>query len=209
MVSIQGLENHERIAEIMRKMEVDTTIRAYNPKGEYHFADNSISATQSLVRWISSMPISVYLAASLEESLDTKQEKDDLVYKSFFPKILQPQILKYSRRLSGPATFKIIFENLSDKKNVDAKYFSNIIQSLSLPSSVEVQVRGKNEEPLSFLPDYYLGFLNKRLLKNEWAAESFKLMADKVGLLLFLEGNDIVRYERGETVFNYLTNINS
>ncbi|OHB25205.1 MAG: hypothetical protein A2542_02270 [Parcubacteria group bacterium RIFOXYD2_FULL_52_8] len=212
VVAVQGDKNLEILRDQIRQMAIDPMLNAYNKSGIFHYSDNGISGRQALATWISRMPISAYIALSTTNVPDLKGERDNIVYRSFLPQILKLLRMKYTKR-AGDISFAIKFENLSNKSNSDLVFFKEIVGKIPSCRDTEVNVVTKDKEPLTFLPDYFLGFIRDHLTKQyskegahaTWPTDSLKLLSGKIGLILQCDETRIKHYGRGKQVTDFLT----
>ena len=185
---VHGEENISLLNDQMRQIAIDPTIKAYRAQTDtFHYNEDSIGARQSLSSWIYKMPISAYLAIGKKDASSTKQEKDIFVYQTLLPELLKPLRMKFSKRYGSDIEYLVKFENLTDKSNLDGSFFTKILETIPLCRDMETQVVTKGEEPLIFLPDYFLGFVNHCIQGQQWSADSLKLIGNKVGLILMTE----------------------
>lgn len=206
IVCIQGKYNYELLLDQLRKISLDPAVNTYGVSSYFHFNDVSISSRQSLVPWIAEMPISVYLAATKKFISDSKQEKDTFVYNSLFPTILEPIQSKFYNRFGNKVKFELKFENLTDKINNDAKFFRNILGKSKRFQNMSSRVVTKTQEPLLFLPDYFLGFTRSHIMEKNngtWHTESLRLLSEKIGLLAIID-HKIIHFERGKEIRDFL-----
>lgn len=205
IVCVHGEENISLLNDQMRQIAIDPAINVYRAQTKtFHYNEDSIGARQSLSSWIYKMPISTYLAINKKAIFSTKQEKDTFVYQTLLPELLKPLKMKFSKRYGSDIEYLVKFENLTDKSNLDRNFFTKILETIPLCRDMEIQVVTKEEEPLTFLPDYFLGFVNHCMQGNSWSADSLKLIGNKVGLILMSEKGKKFRYERGEDIVNFL-----
>ena len=208
IVYIQGLNNYYLIIDQLRKISINPAFKIYNSSGILHYNENSISARQIITPWISEMPISVHVAITKTSIPETKRDKDNISYKLLFPEILKPILMKFKKTTENDVKFILNFENLSDKTNNDVIYFKKIIENISTKNNIFVNVVTKEEEPLLFLPDYFLGFIHNHLTRKTtetWSTDSLKLLSDKIGLISVFNEGKIIRYERGSGIINFLS----
>ena len=208
IVYIQGLNNYYLIVDQLRKININPAFNVYNSSRILHYNENSISARQIITPWISEMPISVHVAVTKTNIPETKKDKDNIAYKLLFPEILKPILMKFKKRTENDVKFILNFENLSNKINNDINFFKKIIENISIKNNVFVNVVTKEEEPLLFLPDYFLGFIHNHLTRKTtetWSTESLKLLSDKIGLISVFNKEKITRYERGNGIIKFLS----
>lgn len=226
VVCVQGLENIKLLEDQIRKITIDPVVKAYNKSRIFHYSEDSIGARQSLVPWISKMPISVYLGISQTNFYRSKKEKDTFTYGHIFPKILLPIVKKYQKRLGTNIEFSILFENLSDKLQRDKNFFTKIVHQTLGGVKIKINVTTKESEPLIFLTDYFLGYVRDHLLgkkpphfidgllvrlhlrpevNKNWSTNSLKLLSSKIGLICLLNNDRCFWYERGKEIADFLS----
>lgn len=202
VVLIHGERNLDMVRDQLRKLLIDPSQFAYNPGGVLHYADTNISSRQSVARWIATMPLAAYLAVAPSMELRTKEDKDRYAYNDLLPRLLHPLALKLENRFGADSHAQFLFENLTDKSAADEVFFKGVVDRIPLGNlDVETRVVTKSTEPLTFLPDYFLGFVREALVgkgQQTWQHDTLTLLASKIGLVLKTDGKKILdRYERG------------
>lgn len=207
VVCVQGKDDLKLLMDQLRQISIVPTVRAYNSSGVFHYCDDSIGARQSIVSWITKMPISVYMSITQTNTEHLKENKDMFVYQCLLPEILKPLQMKYRNRFDS-AKISLRFENLSKNTKNDLIFFQKSLSNALGYEDMEISIATKENEPLIFLPDYFLGFVRDQLTNKDpkisWPKDALKLISSKIGLIHICDTEGTKRYQRGEEIKNLL-----
>lgn len=218
VVCIQGERRIEAVRKRVLKMKLQPSIVTTTTEGIRHYTEDSIGVRQATAPIIGLMPISAYICLSQTNVPTDKKTQDEYVYSALLPKIVKSLLQKYQYTHNSEYDVHIEFENLSNRNGKDLAFFENHLAHLRTEFKFGCLVVGKEEEPLLFLPDYFLGFTRDLILKKRqaqqksksgikpetWPAQLFNLIVNKVGVILSVENGNIQRFGRGDGVRKFL-----
>jgi|GEM_PF-2546239 len=175
--------------------------------GEIHYADNNLGPKINVIDKIYQMPISAYLSYKKQEVTSlSKQEMDKIVYTELLPELLEKVAKKYVKNFKErPITINLQFEQLSDKKGKDLKFFTECISELGF--NFNPHVVGK-DDIFTALPDYFLGLLGKLIIDTtkDSAKNEMEMVEGKIGLVVNATDSKRQYYARGDEIRMFIKN---
>lgn len=202
-------DNLDLVKKINDKIDIDPESLS-NPPIK-HWADDNIDARKCVCSYIRKMPISSYMIFSRRNGLKNKIE---VIYNKLLSEILNPLILKYSKRYKKNTEFIFNFEQISKKKNKDFSFFKEILDKETEGVSREINIVSKKNS-LIYLPDYFLGTFQRCVNKSEasietWPERMLGQINSKIGLIKFNNlNNEVKRYERGDDINLFLQEVDN
>lgn len=208
IVVVIGEENLKNVKNALLAHANDPVFRHRNDgSGGIHFADNNLSPRIMTVDTLHSMPVSSYLSYRMYTNPSlTKQQKDEITYRELLPSVLRSVATKYKHNFNEqPVKINLQFEQLSNKKEKDKRFFLECIKNLDF--NFDVKVVGK-QDLYSALPDYFLGLLRNLVLEPSanWPKDEIEVVEDKIGLIINATTDKMKHYSRGTKIREFIRN---
>lgn len=206
IVTIIGKVNLEITKNLLTEKSKSLIFKHRNNRSsKIHFTDNNVSSRIDVIDQIYKMPVSVYMSYRKQDtSLLSKQQKDHIAYQEILPELVKLIATKYKKNFrEEPVIINLNFEQLSNKKETDKKFFIKCLCNININFKVNILDK---ENVFIPLPDYFIGLLGDLTTNpsRNWVENSLEMIESKIGLIVDTTDKKREYYQRGDEIISFI-----